>query len=304
MQVLAALDFFGSNFHLYVNHQKKVFTRLGGVLTLISLEICIVIFSYLVNGFINREDPQITENDETSLEFKKISFKKENIYIPWSVANYNTEIINFTGLLYPIIYYYYGERDVATNEMPYDYKILNYTLCNETNLNTLDYFQDTAFDFNSLYCIDMGDLLVGGDWFHDFVYHIQMDIYLCEDGANIGTKGKKCTDYDDLIKMIGADNAWNINFSYPIIQFNSKDKTNPMKILYNSHYYNFNKRNTKLERLFLKENIIIDDQGWIFIDPKNTTKWGYDRIESDTYVRSDGNDFLGDFTSSRIYSFI
>ena len=305
MQLFVSLDLFGAYLHWYVNHQKKVYTILGGILTSICLIVCTIISTIIFNNFIKREKPNVTENDQTNIEFKKIKFGEEKIFIPWTIADYHSNRVNFTGYLFPIIYYFYGERDQKTGTLPYSSKILNYTYCNETNLKSLNYIQDNYVDFNTLYCIDMDDLIMGGDWFHEFVYHIQMDFFLCEDGANMGTEGKKCIDYDELSKIIGGDNAWHIEIYYPEIQFKPKNKTEPLQIFYNTHFYNFNKLNTKVERFYFKEHIMIDDQGWIFEDEKQSKFWGLDKIDSDTYIRSsDGNDFITDFSSSKIYSFV
>ena len=134
MEFLISLDFFGAHLHWYVNHQKKVYTRLGGILTFISFIVCSIISTFIFKNFIIRENPNIMENDKINTEFKKIKFGEEKIYIPWTIADYRTKEVNFTGYLFPIVYYFYGVRDKKTGNLPFDYKILNYTYCNETNL--------------------------------------------------------------------------------------------------------------------------------------------------------------------------
>ena len=158
MELLVSLDFFGGYLHWYVNHQKKIYTKLGGILTLTSFIICFSVSTLSFKNFIKRENPNLTENEIINNESKKIKFGKEKIYIPWTIADYHVKRVNFTGYLYPIIYYFFGERNMETNVMPYKFKILNYTLCNKTNLKSLKYFQDSYVDFDSLYCIDMDDL--------------------------------------------------------------------------------------------------------------------------------------------------
>ena len=305
MSILTSLDFFAKYIHWHINKQKKIYTFLGGIISIISFLICLTIFILLFEDLIKRENPQINEDDEPQHEYQKIKFGKEKIYIPWTISDYSTRKVNFTGWLYPIIYYFYGERDKSTGAMPYDYKILNYRLCNETDLKKLDYYQDTYVNFDTLFCIEMENEIMGGSYFDEFIYHIQMDFYLCEDGVNMGTKGKKCTNYDDLVEHIGKDNAWHIEIYYPEVQFKPKDQKNPIGIFYNTHFYNFNKLNTKVERLYLKQFTLIDDQGWIFVNKKNESLWGFDKIESDSYVRSsDGKEFINDFSSSKIYSLV
>ena len=303
MDILISLDFFGSYLHWYVNHQKKVYTQLGGVLTIISFSICIMILAFQFTELLNRDNPQTTENDIINNEFKKISFYNEKIYIPWAIRDYNNHKVNFTGLIYPIVYYSYREKDIKTGNMPYNYTILNYTLCNETNLKNTNYFQDNFL--GEFYCIEWNNLLMGGSYASDFIYHIRIDFFLCEDGVNFGTEGKKCADFDELAKYIGDKNVWHIAIYYPEIQFNPRNKNNPMEIFYDIHFYNLNKLNTKVERFYLKEFVLIDDQGWVFEHKKNLTFWGFDKFESDSYTRSvDGNDIIKNFSTSKIYSLV
>ena len=295
MEYLPAFDFFGSYLHWYVNHKKKVYTRLGGIFSIISIFICIFILVILLKELIDRKNPQITENDNPNSEYKKIKFGEKKIYIPWTIGDYHNHQVNFNGWIYPIIYYFNEKRE---------YKLINYTLCSETNLKNVDYFLDDSLNFDTLYCIDMDDLVMGGDWFHDSVYYIEMDFYLCENGVNVGSKGNKCTDYNKLMEYIGHDNAWHIEIYYPEIQFKPANKNNPMEIFYSVHFYNFNKLNTKVERLYLKEYTMIDDQGWIFENKKNYSLWGFDKLEYESYSISKDGDFITDFTSSKIYSLI
>ena len=305
MEILRSLDFFGSYLHWYVNQKKKVYTRLGGILSVISIVICFIVLVYLLSGIINRKNPQTTEEEQSINEYQIIKFGEENIYIPWTIADYRTQNVNFTGWLYPIIYYFNTTKNKKTGEMIFDYKILNYRYCNETNINNLEYFKNNNIDFNNYYCIEMEDHYIGGSKFHDFEYHVQMDFNLCEEGVNIGTPGKKCTDFEKLDEYIGENNNWHIEFYFPEIQFKPKSIEKPIEIVYSSRFYNFNKFNTKVERLYLKQFSLIDDQGWIFEKKKNSSNWGLDRIDHDSYTRSfDGKDLISDFTSSKIYSLI
>ena len=301
--MLVSLDFFGSYLHWYVNRQKKLYTRLGGIFTIISFIINLLVLIFLLKDFFNRSNPQITENVDSNNAYKKIKFGNEKIYIPWTISDYQFQKVNFTGLIYPVIYYYYNIKDENNNEIPYNYKILNYTFCNETNIKSLKYKIYSNIDIDTFYCINTEDIIMGGYYNHDFYYYIHMDFFLCEDGVNMGTKGKKCTNYDELIKNIGINNAWHVEFYYPEVQFNPKNKDTPMEIFYSNHFYNFNKLNTKIERLYLKEFSLIDDQGWIFQNKKNYSLWGFDTLEYDSYTRcSDGEDFITEFSTSQIYS--
>ena len=299
--LLSSCDFFGSYLHLYVNHQKKVYTNLGGILSTISFIICVVIVVILFTDFIQRENPNITEIDEINKEFKKIKFNEEKIYIPWSIENYKNHKLNFINSIYPIIFYYYGEKDKKSNEMHFNYTILNYILCNETDLKNVNY--SGGINFDNYYCIEWDNLIMGGNRFYDYIYQVEFDIFLCEEGTNLTGEGKKCLNNKIFSKNITEENAWHIEIYYPEIHFNAKNKKNPIEIYYNNYFYDFDILNTKIERLFLKEFTMIDDQGWLLEQKINSTFWGFDKLESDTYTRNvDSKNFKTDFYASRIYS--
>ena len=300
MNVLKSIDFFGSFFHWYAKRQKKLYTNLGGILTIFSIIICGTLLAILFNDCLGRKNPQVTENEEINVEFKKIKFGEEKIYIPWTIADYKFRKVNITDWIYPVIYYFSSERDNETNLLLYKQKTLNYKYCNETNLKNINYNINKNVNFDEMFCIDMEDIIMGGDWFHDFIYNVKIDFFLCEDGADFGIKGKKCTDYDKLIENIGYGNELHVEIHYPEIIFKSENKEEPLQIFYNSHLYSFNKLNTKIERLYLKEFSLTDDKGWIFKDIKESRLWGYDKIVSDSYLRT--SDFIPGFNSSKIYS--
>ena len=175
--MLISLDFYGTYLHWYVNRQKKLYTHLGGALTITSFIICFLVLIYLSKDFLIRNNPQTTENDDPNSEYKKIKFGEEKIYIPWTISDYQFHKVNFTGLLYPVIYYFYSVKDINTGELSYNYKKLNYSFCNKTNIKSLKYKNSINIDIDNYYCIDMDNINMGGDYFHDFYYYIQLIFY-------------------------------------------------------------------------------------------------------------------------------
>ena len=65
------------------------------------------------------------------------------------------------------------------------------------------------------------------------------------------------------MQRIGGNNSLEIEFYYPVVQFQPTNITNPIIILYNQLFYHISKYTNKIERLFLQEYILNDDLGWI-----------------------------------------
>jgi hypothetical protein len=294
-------DFYGSHFHWYFDHRQKFYTIHGGIFSLISF------FSYIIFIIIfGAKDFKRTQSISTISNIpptgdKTIKFGKQKLYLPWRIMDYGDTFINHIGILYPRIYYFTNKYNSQTELMETSFKLLNYSLCNETSMKNLgkDYILNSNLD--KLFCIDMEDLEMGGSWNSKFINYLRLDLNLCKDGANYNDNNANCTHPDHLISLFGKDNNWFFELLYPSVQFQPNNKDRPIFVLYNSYYYGLNTNSNKVDRIYLQEHIFEDEQGWIFNYPiKNSTYWGVNSIKSDFYTA--GRDIFRHGSTSRLYS--
>ena len=298
---LKMCDFYGTQFHWYFERRQKYYSSHGGIFSLISF------FSYIafiiIFGF---KDFKRTQSISTISNIppsgdKTIKFGKQKLYLPWRIMDYGDTFINHTGILYPRIYYFTNRYNNQTQLMETNFKLLNYSLCNETSMKNLgkDYILNSNLD--KLFCIDMEDLEMGGSWNSKFINYLRLDLNLCKDGANYNDNNANCTHPDHLISLFGKDNNWFFELLYPSVQFQPNNKDRPIFVLYNSYYYGLNTNSNKVDRIYLQEHIFEDEQGWIFNYPiKNSTYWGVNSIKSDFYTA--GRDIFRHGSTSRLYS--
>ena len=215
--------------------------------------------------------------------------------------DYSEKLINHKGILFPKIYYFSNKYNNVTGLMETYYKILNYTLCNETSMRYLgnDFLIDMSLD--NLYCIDMEDLNIGGSWNSEFVNYIRLDLNLCKDGIDYNESDTRCTPREYLNLLYGEDNNWFFELLYPSVQFQPNNNSMPILVLYTSYYYGLSVTSSKVDRVFLQEHIFEDDQGWILDKIKNITYWGVSSIKTD-YYSTLGRDIFRYGSTSRIYS--
>ena len=133
MEILKYLDFFGTNFNFYTEKNRKFYTTFGGILTILS-----IIVSLLVFIFINLDDflhnIPISTTSITGENYRNIKFLEEKIWIPWRIRDYNGKTVDFKDLLYPIAFYYKGIYNNKTNSLDLSHEIINSKLCNETSM--------------------------------------------------------------------------------------------------------------------------------------------------------------------------
>ena len=256
LEALKYFDFFGEIFSFYIEKNRKLYTPLGGILTILFFIFSTIIFIYMnLDDFLHNLPNSTTSSEKKMIQ--KIKFRDEKIWIPWRIRDYGGKTINHTNFIFPIIYYYEGVRNNNLKKIVTSEEVINYKLCNETSMiNNTDLFI-IDIELDQLYCIDMEDLNIGGSWDSDFIYYIMLDIYICKNGINYDEKNKDCTTYDDIVKFAGVNNSYLFEMYYPVVHYQPMNKTNPIFIEYKNYFYHFSRFSNKIDRLYLQQHILI-----------------------------------------------
>ena len=300
-RLLKICDLYGTRFHWYIGYKPKHYTSYGGIFSIFTLIIWILLLVVLGMDDFQRNHPIISESTIPPKGYKNIKFGEKKLYIPWRVVDYDEKPLNIKGILYPKIYYFYSVYNATAGKMDTSYSLINYTLCNETSMKYLgkEFLLDAKLE--DLYCIDMEDLNMGGSFNAEFINYIRLDIYLCENGIKYNETNNKCTSIDKFEELHGKDNAWFFEVFYPKVQFQPTEVGIPILILYQNYYYIFGRYSNKLDRIYLQENVIEDDKGWVLNLPRNYSYWGTYSIGGENYYRGE-KDILKYGSNSRLYS--
>ena len=235
-EILKYIDCFGTKFNFYIEKKRKLYTPFGGILSLFSF-IFGTIFFILMNKDELQHNVPLSSTSVIQEDIHNIQFIQEKIWIPWHIRDYSGNLVNFTGILYPIIYYYKGVKNKTDDKFNLEYTLLNYRLCNETPMiNNSDLFI-IDYPLDQLYCIDMDVLDIGGSWNYDFINYVEFDLYICKNGEDYEENNINCTSYNDLIKGSEVSNSLEIDIYYPLIHYQPTNKTNPIFIKYNTYFY-------------------------------------------------------------------
>ena len=307
--IVKYLDLFGNRITFYNEKMPKLYTITGGVFSIVSILVCIMIFIIFSLNDLKRKVPITTMSSIPSEGYKNIKFGKEKIWIPWRIIDYNNKFVNHTGLLFPKINYYSGTKDPITNEFNLTTKKLDYKLCSETSMKKIideDKERKThqiSIPLNEIFCIDMDDLDMGGSWQSEFINYVEFDLFFCEDGVSYDENNGKCVTYKKIADSVGENNSLEFALYYPNVQFQPTNNTNPIIIVYRQYFYHLSKYSNKIERFFLQENVITDDAGWLLTKESNNSLWGLSTIQGDSYASGEENDLMNEGSNSRGYSF-
>ena len=298
MEAIKYFDYFGIKFHFYTNNQPSYQNLFGGIMSLIYMILCILIFIVCSLDDLKRLNPTTTASDITEKEPRTINLNKEKIWIPFRLVNYENTFIKHPGILYIVPYLIEGH--FYNNQMNLKYHTLNYTLCNETAMANRPENYKISIPLDQLYCIEQDDVLFGGFWNSEFMYYIEINLYFCDGNIVFNSSDPRCKKADELLKKQNSSIIF--DFHYPVVQFQPKNLETPIAIIYKNFYYRLSAYSHKLEKIFLREYILSDDKNLLTTEYKNTSIWGTSLLYSDDYYLTEGFDPIANSDSKVAYS--
>jgi hypothetical protein len=302
LEILKYLDCYGTHFNFYTERNRKFYTPLGGILTLLSIFFGLIVFTSInLDDFLHNNPISTTSIAKDKIRLIKSG--EEKIWIPWRIRDFGGKTVNHTDLFYPIIYYYKAKRNHTLKAMETSYKFINYKLCNETSMkNNSEYFM-LDIELDQLYCIDMEDLYIGGGWDAEYLYLITLDLYICKNGINYDEHNKNCSTYEEIIRRASDNNCFEFEIYYPVVHYQPMNKTNPLFVKYTNNFYHLSRYSNKISRLYLEQYILNDDTGWVLKNEKIVSYWGINTLNGDSYATGSQRDIMNEGSSSRLYSF-
>ncbi len=298
---LKICDLFGTSFHLFYKYKPRYHTWYGGLLSIITVLSSIFIFFIFIVNDLNKNKSISNTSFIPPTIYKNIKSGKEKIYLPWRIIDYNEKIVDYKGKIFPKIYYFYNNYNNETSSMDTNYYLINYKLCNETNMKNIKDEILLDIPIEELYCIDMEDLYIGGSWIADYVNYVRFDLYLCEDGIDYNKDNTKCTSREYLNNEIGYNNSWIFELFYPVIQFQPTVRHLPILVYYKIYYYTLSLNSNKIDRIYFQQHILEDQQNLIFNSPVNKSYWGISSLSGDNYF-NENRDPVRFGSTSRLYT--
>ena len=299
MDYIKYFDFFTIKFHFYTNKQPVFRNIFGGIMNLIYLFICFVIFFVFSYEDLFKLNPISSKSEISYLKQKVVNLNEEKLWIPFRMVTYEEKFIDHRGFLYILPYFIEGKKNNSTG-MDLKYRLLHYKLCNETSMINKSNNYKIDIPLNELFCIDENDIKFGGSWNEDFINYIEINLHLCIDGIHFNSSDPRCTTIDELLYY--KNTSWVFEFYYPVVQFQPTNLETPLEVIYKSYFYRLSSKSHKVERLYIQEHILSDDRSLITKKNRNSSCWGMSLLYGDDYYFSENIDPIAKSTSSRVYS--
>ena len=177
-----------------------------------------------------------------------------------------------------MIYYYSGTSN-SNGEYLKDVKeeYISYRKCRDSDFEGTQNLLET---YGDLFCIDWENKKFGGYWDHNFNYHFAIRLFYCENGDNYSINNPKCSSLNELNNYF-SNNSIVFSIYYTSIDFRVNDIKTPFHRKFKNYFCDLDHKFRKTDNIYLKEQILNDNQGWLFNNYKNISIWGGDLITSD-----------------------
>ena len=294
-------DFFDIKFHFYVGGHPSNSNIFGGIMSILFCISAILLMLILSIEDLKKLNPITSKSEVPGADIKVVNLHDSKVWVPWRMVTYEEKFIDHRGILHPVVSFVEGKWNSSFG-MDLTYHTLNYKLCNETSManKTKEYKIDIPL--NECFCIDNDDIPWGGSWHSDILYYFEVNLYTCEGGIDFNPSDPRCTHMSELLKH--RNTSWLFEFYYPVVQFEPTNHENPISVIYRSYFYRLSSYANKVERIYIQENIMEDDQSIIKSAPVTKTYWGITNVYGDTYFTPEEKDMLVKSVSSRLYSLV
>ena len=301
MNFFKYIDFFDSKFHFYVGGHPTNSSIFGGIMSLIFFILSIVTFLVFAWPDLKKLNPITSKSEIPGGDMRVVNLHNSKVWVPFRMVTYEEKFIDHRGILHPVVSFIEGKWNSSFG-MDLTYHTLDYKLCSETSMANKTEEYKIDIPLNECFCIENDDFPWGGSWYGDFLYFFEVNLFLCENGIDYNSSDPRCSRMPDLLQH--HNTSWLFEFYYPVVQFEPSDQENPISVIYRSYFYRLSTYANKVERIYIQENIMEDDQSIVSSNLTSKSYWGITNIYGDSYFTPDEKDPLVKSTSSRLYSLV
>ena len=284
------IDCFAAGVELTIKGNKKSPTVLGGVLTLFTLSILIIIFVIYIKNVIHHLNPELNVHEKYSTYSHDLVINEYTFPIGWTLtANDNIGIDKSTYFKYKVILFHGSTNNILEETE------LEYEVCESGKHFPLISNQYNDGGFTHVYCLKNKNITLSGSWNEEYISYISIRMKYCNkyDGIFYKDNQSKCASYEEVNDYL-KNNELFLNILYMDSVFHPFDYKNPIKNVLGSAYTSISLGISKIYELYLQPNYLITDDGLIFSN--NNSK---NVITTNVYV----NDFT-QYNHDRNDSFI
>jgi hypothetical protein len=253
MAFLRLIDIFGTTFQFTIFNNSQYKTNVGGFFSLTCLALALLLLGLFGRDLLYHDTPKVGVDYVVSENYPRIKHLSQDLFlVAWRIAPHDSDdTLNYNDYLYASVTNFFTNG--TNKQYSRNLEIANCAELNITNESFNRYYN--ASNFN---CLDLRNTVLpfGGNPDDDDFYSTWRIQILPRQGQ---------TNMNQLLETIGSNAI--IQILYPDFYYSSSSEV-PLGSDYVLRDQRINIGLRKKDRFYIQNITCIDDQGWLFKDPK------------------------------------
>jgi hypothetical protein len=271
--LIKSLDFLGEGIKLNIKGEDEVKTLIGAILT-IMITIVLATATWLMgNDMIYKEKPTTEVQDLPYKQRPFLFLTNETFPIAFCLQRYDQKVFDIKSYFrMEAIDWKAFNTNQTSSSKTYEFERCTYDHFPKIENKT---YLETAGIAN-YYCLKNQNIIIGGYWDNDFVEYSILRLRLC----NNQTDGGACAPIEEISRFFNEELiAFNVYVQNTI--FDLRNYTSPKQLYLLNLFKNIKLTSTKSFNIFIREQELISDDGFMFEDITNYTSISYDTSDVD-----------------------
>ena len=307
MNYLEKLDiFYSTDFKFSVFKKPSFKTPLGGVLSIMTLALSVVVSFYFGQDLFYGTNPKVYYNQVITETYPSFNLTKDNFLIYYQIQDGYGIPLQTKPNLYFHTYYQQAKVNGVGNPVFYNSTYINSTPCDMNQVGNSNYFKSK--NMSQFNCLNLTNpdsektgYEIGGYWDGDFVNYFYMELSFCQNVTD-DYKGINCTDTNQITDYLyQGGNLSFMNIFVPTGYLVENSLTQPLKTDYSSYFYKLALKTYGAATFFFEKKNLQDDRGILFSKTENSSKISLSK-ESSIYSQIEGTNATENFYSSVLFS--
>lgn len=278
------LDFIGGRINIVHENSSDLKTSFGAFLSIIATLFLALAISSFGKDFFNRTNPNTSISTGSPKDYPLYNLSNKNFSFAFRLEDWDANQYIQDDTLYIDVFYSYmllNKTSKLWNQIIWER--VPQKKCNK------DMFSDEVFtksaDLNNLFCFDLENKTLGGNWNGEYVYSFYINILVCEEGSTNTITGQACKPDSEKETYMPLNHVMlSLFYQYTVIE-----TTDYYRALYSAiktTFFKIDKYLQKTQYLFFKETQLISDYGWIISDKKVEKVLGFTSTYTDFNAKS------------------
>lgn len=255
-ELIKFVDIFGQPISLTLNKYKSSKTIFGGLLSIFMMALLLSMFIVTAQDLFNRSNPQVAVESVNLKELPEIYLDKNLMPLALALTSDSNLVFNKPEYFKYNFSVLWGNTSESLTETFYDLtecrKEFFPLISNETYESSL---------ISDYMCVQDQNVSIWGSWQESSISYVSLSVRMCQNKTD--TSGPPCASEEEISRFLRKNSVF-FTFLFQDSIINTGLSENPVEYTVKSMYSSLKQETYKIIEVYLKNQTLLSDDGFIF----------------------------------------